>query len=280
MSVCAKVSKHLRVAGLAFGLLTGPVLGAPERVVSINLCTDQLAMMLAAPGQLVSVSMMAQEVESSAMAIEARAWPTNSGGAEAVFLLRPDLVLAGQYSTRAAVDMLRRLGVRVVQFAPEASFQDARDNIRKMGQVLGQQAKAEEMIARFNRDLARMTAPGKRPVRAALYAANGYSAGAGTLATEIMAAAGMINIAPSAGLSAGGTLPLERLVLAQPDVVIRAARYDGTSRAEEILDHPAFRALPTDADAVTGPEWVCGTPKLVHAVAAMVHVRNKIVANQ
>jgi iron complex transport system permease protein len=159
-----------------------------------------------------------------------------------------------------------------VQFAPEASFQDARDNIRKMGQVLGQQAKAEEMIARFNRDLARMTAPGKRPVRAALYAANGYSAGAETLAAEIMAAAGMINIAPSAGLSAGGTLPLERLVLAQPDVVIRAARYGGTSRAEEILDHPAFRALPIDADAVTGPEWVCGTPKLVHAVAAMVHL--------
>ena len=35
---------------------------APARVVSMNLCTDQLAMMLAAPGQLVSVSHLATEV--------------------------------------------------------------------------------------------------------------------------------------------------------------------------------------------------------------------------
>ena len=41
---------------------------APRRVVSINLCTDQLAMMLAAPGQLVSVSQLAGDPHSSAMA--------------------------------------------------------------------------------------------------------------------------------------------------------------------------------------------------------------------
>ncbi|MGA0716208.1 MAG: ABC transporter substrate-binding protein, partial [Gemmobacter sp.] len=42
---------------LAFAVVGGPAAAAPPgRVVSINLCTDQLAMMLAAPGQLVSVS--------------------------------------------------------------------------------------------------------------------------------------------------------------------------------------------------------------------------------
>lgn len=280
MSVCASVFKCVQGAGLVLALLTAPGVAAPERVVSINLCTDQLAMLLAAPEQLVSVSKMAREPESSAMAEEAGAWPINSGRAEEVFLLHPDLVLAGSYSTRATVDLLRRLGVRVVEFAPETSFEDARKNIRKMGQVLDRETEADAIVARFDAALAALHTPGGTPLRAALYAANGYSAGAGTLAAEILAAAGMVNIAPDVGLTAAGTLPLERLVLAAPGVVIRAARYHGTSRAEEVLDHPAFRALPTDPAAVTGPDWVCGTPNLLRAVTAMAAVRAVIEAKQ
>lgn len=280
MSVCARVSDHLRGAGLALALIAGPGLAAPERVVSINLCTDQLAMLLAAPKQLVSVSRMAREPESSSMAAEAAAWPTNSGQAEEVFLLHPDLVLAGSYSTRATVDLLRRLDVRVVEFAPEMSFEDVRNNMKKMGQVLDRETEARRMVARFDAVLADLGAPNGTQVRAALYGANGYSAGAGTLATEILAATGMGNIAPEAGLMAAGTLPLERLVLAAPEVVIRAARYHGSSRAEEILDHPAFRTLPTDPAAVTGPDWVCGTPKVLRAIATMAAVRATIMADQ
>ncbi len=41
--------------------------GPPERVVSVNLCTDQLAMLLAAPGQLISVSHLASDPLSSSM---------------------------------------------------------------------------------------------------------------------------------------------------------------------------------------------------------------------
>lgn len=280
MSVCGRVSDHLRRAGLVLALLAGQGIAAPERVVSINLCTDQLAMMLAAPGQLISVSNMAREPESSAMAAEAGAWPTNSGRAEDVFMLRPDLVLAGSYSTQATVDLLSRLGIPVVEFTPETSFEDARNNMMKMGQVLDKVEKARVMVARFDAALSALRMPDEKPVRAALYAANGYSAGTGTLASEILAAAGMVNIAPDAGLTVSGTLPLERLVLAAPEVVIRTARYKGTSRAEEILDHPAFRALPTDPAAVTGPDWVCGTPNLLNAVSAMVKVRATIVPNQ
>jgi hypothetical protein len=49
-----------------------PAASAPERVVSINLCTDQPPMMFAAPGQLVSASHLATDPRSSAMAEEAR----------------------------------------------------------------------------------------------------------------------------------------------------------------------------------------------------------------
>src|SRR6056297_3507789 len=84
---------------------------APRRVVSINLCTDQLAMMLAAPGQLISVSDLAADPHRSAMAEAARAYPVNHGRAEEVYLLDPDLVLTGAYNARATVEMLRGVGL-------------------------------------------------------------------------------------------------------------------------------------------------------------------------
>ena len=51
-----------------------PAGAAPLRVVSINLCTDQLAMLLAAPGQLVSVTHLARDPEASVMALQTISW--------------------------------------------------------------------------------------------------------------------------------------------------------------------------------------------------------------
>ena len=60
----------LRRALLCLLLAAAPAAAqeAPARVVSMNLCTDQLAMLLAAPGQLLSVSKLARDPMSSAMA--------------------------------------------------------------------------------------------------------------------------------------------------------------------------------------------------------------------
>ena len=109
----------------------------PERVVSMNVCTDQLAMLVARPGQLHSVSYLARDAGSSAMVQEAGAYTVNHGLAEEIFLMKPDLVLAGTYTTRTTVSLLRRLGFRVEEFPPEASFEDVRANIVRMGDLLG-----------------------------------------------------------------------------------------------------------------------------------------------
>ena len=83
---------------LALGL-GQPVLSAPpQHVVSMNLCTDQLAMLLAAPGQLVSVSHVARDPRASALADQAMAYPVNHGDAEEIYLAKPDLVLAAASS--------------------------------------------------------------------------------------------------------------------------------------------------------------------------------------
>lgn len=271
--------KRLTLAGcLALGLGLPVWAAPPQRVVSMNLCTDQLAMLLAAPGQLISVSHVARDPLSSAMPDQAAAYAGNHGLAEEIMYMQPDLVLTGAYAAPATVAMLRRLGTPVTAFQPETDFDGIRANIRKMGEVLGRVPEAEAMVAAFDRDLAALRdMPSHRP-SAALYYANGYTSGDHSLAGRIMDAAGLTNIAAAAGLSQGGVLSLEALVRANPDLLIRGRRYGGASRAEDILDHPAVLALAEGAGqaAMADSDWVCGTPYVLRAVAKLRAAREAL----
>ncbi|MDT1063584.1 ABC transporter substrate-binding protein [Paracoccus sp. CPCC 101403] len=244
----------------------------PQRVVSMNLCTDQLAMLLAGPGQLVSVSRHAGDPSTSAMADQARAFPANGGTAEEIYLLRPDLVLAGDYTNPVTLAMLQRLGIRVETFPADETVAGIRDNLRRMGELLGREPAAGDAIRDFDRDLARLddAPPGPRPL-AALYAANGYSSGSLTLPGQIIALAGFENLADRRGIAAGGYLPLETLLLSGSDLLVKGRRYPGRSRAEEPLDHPALRELARrlPSTPMNDPEWVCGTPFVLNAVARL-----------
>lgn len=262
---------------LALALLAWPAAAdAPRRVLSMNLCTDQLAMLLAAPGQLVSVSYLARDPFASALAAAAAGLPVNHGLAEEIVVERPDLVLAGAWSTPATVDLLRRMDLPVVVFQPENDLAGIRANILRMGAVLGREPQAQALVAGFDADLARLEdAPaGPRP-RAALYAAAGYSSGSQSLSGQILALAGYDNIADELGLKTGGVLALESLLLARPDLLIQGRRYPGQSRAQEMMDHPALRALTRGRPVavMSDPDWVCGTPAILNAVARLRAVR-------
>lgn len=249
---------------------------APKRVVSMNLCTDQLAMLLADEGQLLSVSDLASDPRMSAMVEQAGKYQTNLGLAEQIYLMQPDLVLAGNFTARASVEMLKRLGVPVVTFDPAYSLEDVRTRMLQMGDALAQEHRAMAMVADFNTQLASYRSEaGVRP-RAALYYANGYTLGDKTLAGQILAAAGLANIAAEAGFDAGGIIPLEVLAMAQPDTVITSRTYPAASRSEEVMGHPVIerlRATRPDA-AMTSSDWVCGTPFVLRAIDEMATLRD------
>ncbi|MBE2276347.1 MAG: ABC transporter substrate-binding protein [Rhodobacteraceae bacterium] len=249
----------------------------PARVVSMNLCTDQLAMLLAAPGQLVSVSHMATDPLSSAMVEAAQAYRANHGQAEEVYMMRPDLVLAGTYTSVAAVDLLRQLGVPVVQLPPVNALSEVAPQIREVAVALGRAAEGEALAARFEAGLAALSSD-LPPVSAALYYPNGYTAGEGTLADDVLGHTGFRNVGAEAGLTGGGTLPLERLVMAEPRLIVTSTPYPGASRSEEILAHPALAALRRTAGVAvtTDADWICGTPALLDAMAAMGAAREAL----
>lgn len=248
---------------------------APRRVVSMNLCTDQLAMLLAGPGQLHSVSDIALDPRMSAMTDEARDYVINQGLAEEIYLMQPDLVLAGNFTTRASVAMLRRLGVKVVEFEQAQSMPEVRDNILRMGEVLGRQQAAKAMVDDFDARLAALQSDVNDRPEAMLYYASGYTSSDVTLSGQILKAAGFDNAAVEAGLGNGMKLPLETLAMLEPDIVITSQPYPGASRSEAIMDHPVVKALRADLPSatVTDSDWVCGTPYVLRAIESLAETR-------
>lgn len=264
----------LALAGCLAGALPVVAADGPVRVVSMNLCTDQLAMLLAAPGQLISVSRIALDPVSSAMSDEAAAYPVNSGQAEEVFAMSPDLVLGGSFTDPFAVQMLRDLGVEVVQFPIVSRLSEIPDVVRQMGVALGREAIAEALAGDFEAGLEAMTVTqDEQAPEAAFFFANGYSLGVGTLSHDIVSKAGFLNLAERLGRQGGGRLALEELILNRPDVLITGQPYPAASRSEEIVAHPALDGILRVA---SGPEWVCGTPLTLRALEQMVAVREAL----
>lgn len=267
MRGCVPRSRAILAAavGIAAAL---PAQAAPQRVVSMNLCTDQMAMMLAGPGQLISVSNLAQDPRQSPMAVQAAAYTPNHGRAEEIYLMRPDLVIAGTYTSAATVAMLRGLGIRVETLPPAEDFAAIRAEIIRLGELLGRQDAARDLLARFDADLAALGRPATQD-RAALYYANGFTSGRDTLAGTILEAAGYRNVASDFGITSTTTLPMELLVMAGPDRLITGATWPGRSRSEAILDHPALFRIARAERHVTDVTWTCGTPFVIDAIRSL-----------
>ena len=252
---------------------------APKRVVSMNLCTDLLAMMLADEGQLLSVSAIALDENVSSMAQRARSLQINNGQAEDVFLMQPDLVLAGIYTPPTTLNMLKTLGIRVEVFDIETSLDGVRDQVKKMGAALHREKAANALIADFDARRAALKAEvGPRP-SALLYHPSGYTSGIGSLSHEILELAGFRNAADEAGYTEGTRMPLEVLALTDPDLVITSMPYPGGSRAEDVMRHPVVQALKDSrvATANTNHDWVCDTPFVIRAAEQLATVRRAII---
>lgn len=242
----------------------------PLRVVSMNLCTDQLAMLVAAPGQLISVSQLAANETSSAMASTARQLPLNRGLAEQIIRLHPDLVIAGTYSTRATVNLLQRLGIKVATFEPAVNFAVIRLNLQKMGELLGNQPRASALVALFDQRLQRIR-DNKNMAATVIgsYGANSYTGGIASLEHQIINEAGFEHLASQLQLQGGAKLPIESLIRANPDILMSWQRWsDGRGRALETLQHPALDQWfgPERQISVDSRYWTCGTPYTIDAI--------------
>ncbi len=235
----------------------------PQRVMSINLCADALVLSLVPPQRIASVTYLSRSSSNAYEARLARRLPVNHGAAEEVLAQRPDLVIASVYGDPATRALLKRTGVRVLDLPPTNSFDDIRAVTRQVGRAVGEEARAEAMIARMDATLAELarTAPARR-IRVAGWDGGGSVPGKGGLFDAILTAAGGENVAATMHGDRAATFDLEQLLAARPDMLAQGdAGVGAPSLRGAANGHPVLRRL-YDGRRIVYPEllYSCGVP--------------------
>jgi iron complex transport system substrate-binding protein len=272
------------MAGAAAFLLLLPASASAaspaQRIVSLNLCTDELLLRLAEPARVASVTWLSRNPAGSNVADLAGRVPINHGLAEQIIASDPDLVLAGAFTTRIAVSMLKRTTIPVVEFPVPRSFDEVRQQIRDVARLVQAEEKGRQLIDEIDRRVAAVAAKPrtKRPTAVVLNP-NGATVGQGSLADQVMTAAGLDNIAARLRTDNYGQIPLEVVSLHEVDVLIVSASRDGPpAKATEVLSHPILSKLtPTRIVVLPGRLWNCGGPGVAEAVERLDAVAADVV---
>ncbi|WP_239019728.1 ABC transporter substrate-binding protein [Sphingomonas suaedae] len=238
---------------------------APKRVVSFNLCADQLIVALADRAQIAGLTHNATDPWMSAAAERARGLPRLSSSGEQILAIQPDLVVGMPAGPAAA--LIARQGYPTLDFRFANSVDELYLSIRETAAALGHPARGAALIARMQADLAAIPRTGRGRV-AAFYQRRGFMTGTGTLVDDLMRRAGLVNLAAKLGKPPLAQVSIEEMVAAKPDfLIVDSASDTVTDQGTEMLHHPALRNIPR----IRLPEaWtVCAGPAYVQAAQSI-----------
>jgi len=257
-------------------MLYAPLSRATPSVASINLCADQLVVLLADSVQIKTLSNLSQQKAGSYYYQQAQAFTVNTGHSEQILPYQPDLVIAGQYSSAHTISLLRETGLRVETLPIANSLEMMVDNIKTVARWLQQDERGAEVISEIRLRLAALQpAQANRPM-AAVYDPNGYTVGKNSIRGDIIERAGWQNAASQLGIESYGSLSLEAMLHLQPDALIESPYSPGTySRAQTLNRHPALRGAGLNPLIITIPSrmTICAGPWTIDVIEELQRQR-------
>ena len=240
------------------------------RIVSMNVCSDQLLLSLADPEQILGLSRFARDPSQSWAAERARNYPSLSGGAEDVLVLQPDIVVASLFDRRSTRELLKAKGVHLAEFAVPRTLAETKAQISEMGDVVQHPDRAREEITRLDAAVARARRTvSKKNYRVLPLSRRGWVSGSDSLVSSLLTETGLSNAAGDLGFAAGGFASLEAIVQLKPDLLVVSEAGD---RAEDegraFLLHPVLARFYPPEKRIVIPErlTVCGGVMLAEAL--------------
>ncbi|HXC55157.1 MAG TPA: ABC transporter substrate-binding protein [Rhizomicrobium sp.] len=219
---------------------------APRRVVSTYLCTDEYVFRLVPRGHIAALSFEAGDRSPvvSTIADKVGGIAQIRPSTETVLNFHPDLVVMYAGTMARLHTSLAALGVPILEVPWDNSLADIRKTTRLLGAALGAPQAAEAMLAGMDSALAAARRAAPQPsVRTLIYEPNGYATAGGVM-RELMTAAGLSDAAPSYAATRTGTVPVEEVIAAAPELLILSGREQArNTRADLVLHHPALASL-------------------------------------
>ncbi|QWG13684.1 ABC transporter substrate-binding protein [Bradyrhizobium sediminis] len=259
------------IAALATFGAAPPASAVGPRIVSMNVCTDQALLTLADPDQILGLSRFSRDAW---VAGDVNRYPTLSGGAEDVLVLKPDVVVASLFDKRSTRELLKANGLHLAELAVPRNLAEVKAQIRELGAIAGHPDRAAQQVARLDAALARARqAVADRHYRVLPLSRRGWVAGSDSFVGSLLAETGLFNTARELGFASGGFASLEEIVKLKPDLLLVSqagdvARDDG----QAFLLHPALERFYPTANRIVIPERLteCGGVMLAEALDVLV----------
>ena len=226
------------------------------RIASINLCTDQLLLPLADPAQILGLSRFSHDAWQSWAADQARRFPSLSGGAEDVLVLKPDIVVASLFDKRATRELLKAQGLRLAEFSVPRNLAEVKAQISEMGEIVGHPDRATAENSRLDAAMARARrAVAERRYSVLPLSRRGWVSGSGSLVSSLLTETGLFNAASRLGIDAGGFASLEEIVEAKPDFLLLSEAGDhAEDDGRAFLLHPALERFYPPSRRIVIPD--------------------------
>ncbi len=216
----------------------------PARIFSATLATDNILLTLVEPERVVGVTRFASDSRGSYVADKVRPHMTqiDALSPELILSAAPDLVLLASWNDPDAVKQLRDLGLSVYTFTSFSSVADALENIRRVGEITGEEERAEALIDSFNQEAKAIAlAIGDRPRPKVLsWDSWGTTTGTGTSMHDIIEMAGGENLAATHSIEGWKEIDRETIISMNPDVIVTES---GQSFVESVLADPTLQSV-------------------------------------
>jgi iron complex transport system substrate-binding protein len=260
----------MRAFGFASALslaLSAPAAAAPAaRVASLNLCTDELLLMIGRTDQIASVTHLSQQRAETPLWRQAKQHRRNDGSLASVAGLKPDLILTMGGGARDRAGIAARLGLRTLDVPYPQRIEDIEAAVRTVGRALGREQASRALLGQL---AVLRRAPSRKQVDTIWLGGGGRTVGATSLAADWMKLAGLRQRA-----FAGDRVSLEDLLVRPPAVMLRSDYRAGQYSSEQRwLSHPLAHSARTSRRLATdGRRWTCMGPSLIPEIARLRRV--------
>jgi iron complex transport system substrate-binding protein len=222
--------------------------GPPRRIVSLMIPVDEILSVLADKSRIQAVTYLAVEPSISNVLAWAQGIPHKiQMDIEQTLACEPDLVFVSKSTRAEIVKLLLDMGVPVVAIEFQNSIKNIKDNILKIGEALGEEARASRTVAEMDRKLdevaLKIRAVKRRP-RVMAYHQNGTTSGKDRTADELIVLGGGINIATEKGVVGSRKISEEQLIDWNPEVILLSG-YAPTKETfpDELRANPALQTV-------------------------------------
>lgn len=251
------------VSALAISLFAQQGEAAPVRVASLNLCTDELVLLLATPEQIVSVTHLARNRHESPLWRAARRFRANDGTVASVAGLRPDVIVTMGEMAADRERLARRVGASLVALDYPQGLADIERGVMEIAHAIGRERQGRRVVRAMQR--IQESAPRNRR-EGVFVSGGGISYPQGSLGAAWLSLAGL-----EAPEGHGSRIPAEQMLTDPPAIVVRSDyRSDQASRGNHWLGYRFLeRAAATRMIMTDGRLWTCAGPLLVAEIARL-----------